>query len=237
MQKSPSLKIRRIEEKEKKGRHGKWRREYCDSYLEVLCRIQQCTQKQIDRDAVEQCKSVSCRQGCVHCCYHYVTASVAQGMVIVDYLYKNKALLQTFIDNYNIWLHAGGALSSGIDDTRNQGMRASLPMAQIIASTRSLADTYVSNAIPCPFLVENRCAIYEVRPLSCSGHFATSEPELCAVGPKREPEIYNITADDEDLADIIRISEPPMILYELALPTMVYQLLTEGSGVMISAAR
>jgi len=39
-----------------------------------------------------------------------------------------------------------------------------------------LSDTFGQ---PCPFLKNNRCSVYEVRPLYCRSHYAVSNPELC----------------------------------------------------------
>lgn len=36
--------------------------------------------------------------------------------------------------------------------------------------------------VPCAFLVGGRCAVYEVRPISCRGHGVTIDPVRCADG-------------------------------------------------------
>ena len=54
MSKQLPPKIKRIEEKEKKGARGKWRRGFCDNYLKILRRIQGNTQKRVTETAAEK---------------------------------------------------------------------------------------------------------------------------------------------------------------------------------------
>jgi hypothetical protein len=85
--------------------------------------------------------------------------------------------------------------------------------------------------------VDGLCSIYSARPLACSGHHSVSPPELCAPDSLEKPEIRRVTPDDRDLLNMMRVGDPWLTLYELALPTMVYRLLTEGSVEMTSTMR
>lgn len=33
--------------------------------------------------------------------------------------------------------------------------------------------------IECPLLKNSKCSVYDIRPISCSTHFVTSDPRLC----------------------------------------------------------
>ncbi len=46
-------------------------------------------------------------------------------------------------------------------------------------SARKLAIDYLYERIPCPFLEEERCSIYSIRPLICREYMVTSPPEHC----------------------------------------------------------
>ena len=228
------LRIRRTEDREKKGSHGAWRREFCSKQSELLNRTRGNSFRSLTETLSAQGESISCRQGCTYCCYHYVAVSLAQGIVIVDYLYRNKALLKQFLDNYETWCKDGEAISDSIDRIRIQALQSSVPTDQIMADTRSLSKQYLDSHIACPFLADDKCSIYEVRPMSCSSHHSVSPPECCAPESQKKPVIRHSMPDDEDLIEMIRLADPRMTLYELTLPTMVYRLLTKGSSAIMT---
>lgn len=228
--------IRTIEAKEKKDSYGLWRKEFCKKYLDLLVRIRNNTHNSLIETLTSKGEGITCRKDCTHCCFHYVTVSLAHGIVIVDYLYKRKELLKQFIDNYEKWHRKGYSISDSIDRTRIHSLSSSIPIERIITETRPLSTRYLDMNIQCPFLLENRCFIYNVRPLSCSGHYSVSPPDCCASVSRKKPVIYHATPKDEDLIEFIRISDPRLTLYELSLPTMTHKLLTEGSSSVMTEA-
>jgi len=172
--------------------------------------------------------------GCTYCCYHYVTVSLAQGIVIVDHLYNRKDLLKQFLDSYETWRKDGESISADIDRIRIHALSSSIPTHQVFTDTRDLSARYLAKNIRCPFLVDDKCSIYPVRPLSCSGHHSVSPPDWCAPAAQKQPDIQHATAADEDLIAMIQLADSRLTLYELALPTMVYRLLTEGSSALMT---
>lgn len=224
------LRIRRTEDREKKGAHGLWRTEFCRGYKDLLKKTRQNAFDSLEKSLFAEEKTISCRSGCTYCCYHYVAVSLAQGIVIVDYLYKRKDLLKQFLDNYEKWRIDGESITDEIDRIRIDALSSAIPTHQIIVDTRSLSTRYRKINVPCPFLVDNRCSIYEVRPLACSGHHSVSPPDYCAPTAQQEPDIRQSISDDKDLIEMIHLTGSQLMLYELALPTMVYRLLTEGSS-------
>jgi Fe-S-cluster containining protein len=229
-----SRRFKEIEDKEKKGAHGAWRKELCRKYPEVLVRIQHNTYNSLVEKLGSKGEAITCRKGCTHCCFHYVAVSLAHGIVIADYLYKSKELLRQFVDKYEMWHRKGHSISNSIDRARNQALLSSMPIDRVIAETRPLSESYLEKNIQCPFLEDRRCIIYEVRPLSCSGHYSASPPDWCAPGARQKPVIHHMVPKDEDLLEIMRLGDPQMVLYELTLPTMIHKLLTEGSSSVMS---
>ena len=229
-----SRRFKEIEEKEKKGAHGSWRKEFCRKYPEVLVRIQHNTYNSLVEKLSSKGESITCRKGCTHCCFHYVAVSLAHGLLIVDYLYKNNELLRKFLNNYEKWHRMGHSISNSIDHARIQALSSSMPIDRVIAETRPLSERYLNMNIQCPFLEDRRCFIYEVRPLSCSGHYSASPPDWCAPGARQKPVIHHMIPRDEDLMEIMRLVDPRMTLYELTLPAMIHKLLTEGSSSVMS---
>jgi hypothetical protein len=49
-----------------------------------------------------------------------------------------------------------------------------------LAQRRQLGEEYFSHGVPCPFLEEERCSIYEHRPMRCREYLVTSPAENCA---------------------------------------------------------
>lgn len=228
------LRIRRAEDREKKGRHGLWRKRFCRQYFSLLIKTRQNTYHSLVESLSSKGQDISCRKGCTYCCYHYVTVSLAHGIVIVDYLYKRKELLKQFLDNYEEWRKQGESISDDIDRIRNQALSSSIPIDRVITETRPLSTRYLETNIRCPFLVDNKCSIYQVRPLSCSGHHSVSPPDWCAPASQQQPVIHHEMPDDEDLIEIVQLTDPRQALYELALPTMINTLLTGGSSAMMT---
>ncbi len=234
MVKQLPLRIRRTEDKEKKGSHGEWRKEFCRKYLAQLTKSREDAFDSLIKSLAEDGETISCRKGCTYCCYHYVTVSLAQGIVIVDYLYKRKDLLKQFLDHYERWQEQGKSIADDIDGRRIQALSSSLPIDLVIRDTRPLSTRYFRANIPCPFLLDNQCSIYALRPPSCSGHHAISPPERCAPESKLQPDIRRSMPSDEDFIKIVQLADSRLSLYELTLPTMIYRLLTEGSAAMMS---
>jgi len=230
------LRIRRVEDREKKGPQGEWRRQFCSRYSGHLAKNRQKAYEALAALLSEKGESISCRKGCTYCCFHYVTVSLAQGIVIADYLYRRRDLLKRFLDNYERWRPQAESISGRIDQIRVGALSSSAPMDYVIAETRPLSTQYFQSNIPCPFLADNACSIYEVRPPSCAEHHAVSPPEHCAPDSPQKPEIRRSVNTDEDLIAIVQLADPRLSLFELTLPTMIYRLLTEGSTALMTEA-
>ena len=229
-------KINKIEAKENNGAYGAWRRGFCITYRELLVQARTNTYHSLVKTLSSKGKTISCRKACTYCCFHYVAAPLAHGLVIVDYLYHHKELLKKFIQNYKKWCHKGYEISTINDHTRSQAFSASMPINEIIDVTRPLSMRYLEMDIQCPFLVNNTCLIYAVRPFPCSGQYSVSPPDWCAPATEHKAEIYQLIPDDDDLMKMLQLADPQLMLYEVTLPIMIYRLLTEGVSSFENAA-
>ena len=230
MVKYRSRQYKKIEVKENRGAYGAWRREFCKKYLEMLIRLRKNTYNSFIEILASNGEAITCRKGCVYCCFEHVAVSIAHGIVIVDYLYDRKELLKKFIHNYEKWRHKGRNISDSIDRVRIQAAFSFLPVESAMAAIGPLSARYVDMNIPCPFLAGNRCFIYNVRPLPCSGHYSVSLPSWCASNAAQKPVVHQLIPNKEDMSNIVRLADPQYSLYELTLPTMIYKLLTKGSS-------
>jgi Fe-S-cluster containining protein len=105
---------------------------------------------------------LACREGCAWCCHKVVGTAAPEVFRIVAYLRE----------------HLGESATQELV-ARTEAY---------VAQRRALAeDHWVADRLPCPLLVENRCTVYPVRPLTCRG-FTSSNARRCERAAKvREP--------------------------------------------------
>jgi len=226
--------IEEIELKETFGSYGTWRREYCRKYRNILIQARNNSYNSLVNNLALKKDKITCRKGCTYCCYHYVAVPLAHGIVIVDYLYHRKEVLKKFIHNYIEWCQNGYAISDSIDRIRDQAFSSSMPINDIIAVTRPLSMRYLEMDISCPFLVNDDCLIYDVRPLPCSGQYSISPPEYCSHTTEENAVIHQLVPDDKDLMRLLQLADPQLMIYESTLPIMIFKLLTEGASSIIT---
>ena len=228
-----SRQLEKIEKKEKKGAYGQWRKQLCRRYARKQTITRDNALKVLTENLSAAGESISCKAGCIYCCYHYVAVSLVQGIVIVDHLYRNRALLKRFLQNYETWYQQANELAAQLDAARGKALARSLAVDQVIEETRPLSTQYLNAQIRCPFLDNTRCIIYPVRPAACSAHCSVSDPEDCAPSSSQQPSIRNCVASDQDIIETVQLADPRLSLYELTLPTMIFRLLTEGGDTLM----
>lgn len=228
--------IEKIEAKENSGSYGTWRRELCGKYRGLLIQARNNSYNALLKTLTSKGEMITCRKGCSYCCFHYLAVPLTHGMAIVDYLYSRKKLLKQFIHNYEKWSHKGYDISNVIDHTRGHAFSSSMPINDIITVTRPLSMRYLQMGIPCPFLVNDTCLIYAVRPLPCSGQYSVTPPDWCNPVAGKKAVIYQLVPDDEDLLKILQLADPRLMVNEITLPIMIYKLLTEGASFIMADA-
>lgn len=113
-----------------------------------------------------------CRAGCSSCCRRMVPVSASEARAIA-------AIVETAEPSRQ------AALRASFADARTRLAQAgvSLPAVSGIGADRleprALEVAYRAAAVPCPFLEDGRCAIYEMRPLACRDRTATSAASEC----------------------------------------------------------
>lgn len=91
-------------------------------------------------------ETVACKAGCSHCCYQQVLATVPEVLAVADHIMET-------------WT------ADQIDDLKKR-MEAYIPAA------RAFAKGEASSPSPkaCPLLQDDRCSVWEARPLVCRGY-------------------------------------------------------------------
>jgi Fe-S-cluster containining protein len=96
---------------------------------------------------------IACQEGCAWCCYKLVGTTISEVLRIAAYLRENLSA-----DEFQ-------ATQERIIQTDEQ--RQSLKH-----------DRWKAARLACPLLVDNRCSVYSVRPLTCRG-YNSSDPRAC----------------------------------------------------------
>jgi Fe-S-cluster containining protein len=110
-----------------------------------------------------------CSRGCVHCCKHIFSASLAEAAAITYYLTEHPALVSGFLD-------ISTSLDVAYPDRRTLRVELSPHEREL---------EYFSRKIPCDFLgADGDCMIYPVRPLSCSAYVSYAPARICSFEPK-----------------------------------------------------
>jgi Fe-S-cluster containining protein len=131
----------------------------------------------IIEQAVEDAKSeglaISCRSGCGACCRQLVPISEVEARLIHD-------LVRDFPEPRRSRVLARFA------EARRRLEEAGLldmllrPEAFSDLQLRPIALDYFGLGVPCPFLEDESCSIYEERPIACREYLVTSPAEHCA---------------------------------------------------------
>jgi Fe-S-cluster containining protein len=115
---------------------------------------------------------VTCSKGCSACCYQIVPVSEVEAIHLANLISgmrpDRRAAVEARFAGAAAKLKAAGLfddLSNGTETPRER--------------RREAAYAYFSLGIPCPFLEDRACSIYEHRPLRCREFLAVSSPAFC----------------------------------------------------------
>jgi len=144
--------------------------------------------------------AVQCRKGCSWCCRLPVRATVPEGVLVAGYLLEK--------------LHGGdmaalkGRISSWLtvirrdEETRDAWgfRRKGLEMATF------------PPVPPCPFLTDDLCLVYPVRPMGCRVHCTASSPKRC-----RAVVCPETIAEPELVPEVLQAVKPVCMSYRKSL--------------------
>ena len=126
--------------------------------------------------AVDQGQVVSCRKGCAACCRMLVPLSAPEAFAFKQFYdqlpVERQRVLRSRIESSQARLHEAGLLAPLNDVAESQILLTD-------ATLEPLNRAYYALRMPCPFLEDEHCTIYEERPAACRELLVTSPPELC----------------------------------------------------------
>lgn len=133
--------------------------------------------------------ALTCREKCSMCCIEFIGARLEECDAIAIYLYLYPELMNKFLINYRGWFDT---ITSG-DNILEKTSKA----YQIAFETRrsgdkeafqNLALEYAKRFAYCPFLEDDKCNIYPLRPYTCSTYSVVSDKKYC--DPGLQPKEY-----------------------------------------------
>jgi Fe-S-cluster containining protein len=127
-------------------------------------------------------KAISCRAGCGACCRQLVPISLFEAEALSQWLQtlpedRLAALRDRFGRALTDLRNAG--VINGIFDGSSDGDKS---------TRKQLGIDYFHAGVPCPFLENESCSIYNIRPLICREYLVTSPPIFC-----QEPTTSNVS--------------------------------------------
>ena len=121
-------------------------------------------------------KTISCQKGCAACCRQMIPVSPPEAFALVE------AITELPQDHQS-------RIKQNLAQTKKRLQNAGLLTAlqDLADSPRQHSDddldflnrAYYALRLPCIFLENEICSIYEHRPAGCRGHLVSSPPELC----------------------------------------------------------
>ena len=164
-----------------KGNIGHHRRAFCETYASAKKESLAEIETRLRQWAADTGKSITCHKGCGHCCAVYVFANLQESESITHYLYEHEDVLQHYLQQYPRWKERADRLFgvlSRIDKSHEKILLGSATEEDKRIFDEDLA-AYAAQQNPCPFLRDNACTIYDVRPYVCAGIVSINSPEYC----------------------------------------------------------
>ncbi len=219
-----------------KGAIGRAREAFCREYRATKRAVLQQLDENLRRDAAQLDKAITCGKGCSACCRLFIVASLQECEAIVHYLYEREEALAHFLRAFDAWqariARAGRPFQ--LINTLSGKTILGQESAEERAAFNAASDELAARDIPCPFLQDDACSIYEVRPYVCAGVVSLSPPAWCHVGHPQHREMVYLKSGLRYKKDLPYFVRPAGGLAFASMPTLVHEILTEGYGALAS---
>ena len=219
-----------------RGVVGRSRRAFCVAYTNSKKVTLASIANELKQGANKKGNIISCSRGCSHCCKIFVVASLQECEAIVYHLYNHEPTLRLFLRNFTRWNERILRIEDSFRriNTIHARMTAGEASEAEIRQFDAECDRYALQDIPCPFLVDNACAIYEVRPYVCARIVAITPSEWCRAGHPRQGEAMNLKAQMQFEKDMPYFTPPVNDCVFSSMPFLVYRMLYEGYDALIT---
>jgi Fe-S-cluster containining protein len=123
----------------------------------------------------------ACSAGCAYCCHQNIPVHAAEEFTITAYVDEKFSLNEKL------------GLSARLREWF-QFMNSHTPDVPVLSESdiHVFNEQLITHRVPCPFLLDAKCCIYPVRPITCRTFYVADKPEDCEANPRRigEPRGY-----------------------------------------------
>jgi Fe-S-cluster containining protein len=162
----------------------------------------------------QQGQVVPCCKGCSQCCYYLVPLSVPEAFSMRRQILAMDPARREFLANR--WLET----ASIVIENHQQSAQQTLTFTE--SYIRQISHWYSQLKLPCPFLSENLCSVYQIRPSACREHIVTGSSNLCGTDTTRDLNVVNmpisILEAMTQLTAQLEQSQPEAVMLPVALP-------------------
>ncbi len=117
---------------------------------------------------------VSCRKGCAHCCRQLVPLSIPEAAMVYEFVMTMAAPRRSRVQS---------KFSAAVARLEKADLLAGLQHLQDPSISdrqmNAVARSYFEQAVACPFLEDECCSIYPVRPSMCREYLVCSPADHC----------------------------------------------------------
>lgn len=212
------------------GKLGRRRRDFCQVYTDHKKSAITGLAEGLRKEARKLGAGISCVKGCSACCNVYVVATLQECEAIVYHLYHHDGALSHFLRSYEIW-------RGGIENIRDTFFEISRLQQKRMSHENMPPDDrafdaglvrYAEMGLPCPFLLDNACSIYEVRPYVCAGLVSVSPRDWCRPGHQQHSRLKLLKAEVSMDRDMPYFASQESKVALTNMPALVYEILRYG---------
>ena len=128
-------------------------------------------------------RKITCQKKCAACCVEFIAARLEECDAIAIYLYLYPELMNHFLKNYNAWYENITAEDNLLEKTSDAYRKAfETRRSEDKRFFEDMALKYANKRAHCPFLKDDLCMIYPVRPHICATYAVISAKKYCEPG-------------------------------------------------------
>lgn len=213
-----------------RGKIGQQRKKYCIQFIVNNKRSMKEMEKERAKFLLESKKEITCQKGCYYCCSAYVESTLQECEAIVYYLYEHDEIRKEFLKKYPQWREK---VQNGGDLHKQCGRFWDIEITsenagKLQEECRFENQKYYDQGISCPFLNNDSCSIYEVRPNMCFALTSVSPKDYCKPRSETKPETIKTAKLDflTDCSFYYNKLERPAVTF---MPIAVYEIMKNGT--------
>ena len=119
--------------------------------------------------------TIACNPCCSQCCRYLIPLTIPEAMRLTEEVMAMAQSDSTFV-NESILLAARCILELTPKDFIEKFTKTEL---QMCSKLTDISDWYRQMNLPCPFLLNDLCTIYEQRPIACREHLVIGSASIC----------------------------------------------------------